>query len=204
MNQEIKNHVYQFLDSLLPMAGTPASAVRLSPHTAGSTSARTTPPGVVISHEQQRLGQRPAPVFRPFPHPASLQGGFHSPVRRDANGPVVATQQVSRSWLIVGFSRRPAVDLPEFSQIARTSRTRAPVAAYLAEHPPHPPSRAGVDRFSGAQDSVTAPLLASTFITALLVAAAAAIRPLCPVCRTSSSRACRPGCFTIKLFADPS
>ncbi len=96
----------------------------------------------------------------------------------------MATQQVSRSWLLVGFSRRRALDLPEFSQIARTQRTRAPVAAYLAEHPPHPPSRRGVDRFSGAQDSVTAPLLASTFITALLVAAAAAIRPLCSVCRT--------------------
>jgi hypothetical protein len=65
----------------------------------------------------------------------------------------VATQQVSRSWLLVGFSRRRALDLPEFSQIARTQRTRAPVAAYLAEHPPHPPSRCGVDRFSGAQDS---------------------------------------------------
>jgi hypothetical protein len=61
----------------------------------------------------------------------------------------VATQQVSRSWLSVGFSRRRALDLPEFSQIARTQRTRAPVAACLAEHPPLPPRARRGQAFRG-------------------------------------------------------
>jgi hypothetical protein len=55
-----------------------------------------------------------------------------------ANGAVVATQQVSRSWLVVGFSGRRALDHPEFSQNARTQRTRAPAVASLTELPSHP------------------------------------------------------------------
>lgn len=51
--------------------------------------------------------------------------------------------------LSVGFSRRRALDLPEFSQIARTQRTRAPVAACLAEHPPLPPRARRGQAFRG-------------------------------------------------------
>lgn len=39
---------------------------------------------------------------------------------------------------MVGFSRRRALDLPEFSHIARTERTRAPAVAFMTELPSYP------------------------------------------------------------------
>lgn len=78
------------------------------------------------------------PSFDPSHKAASLQGGSHSSARRFRGALTVATQQVSRSWLMVGFSRRRAVDLPEFSHIARTQRTRAPAVASLTALPSHP------------------------------------------------------------------
>ena len=65
LNQEIKNHVYRFLDSLLPWAGTPASAVRLSPRAAGSTSALATPPGVASLTNNSASDSAPLPSFDP-------------------------------------------------------------------------------------------------------------------------------------------
>src|SRR3569832_770288 len=67
-----------------------------------------------------------------------------------ANVTVVATQQVSRSWPIVGFSRRRAVDLPKLFQYCYTIRLRAPVAAFLTEHPSHPPYALYGQAFGGA------------------------------------------------------
>ena len=65
MNQEIKNHVYRFLDSVLLMAGTPASAARLSPRAAGSTSALATPPGVASLTNISASDSAPLSSFDP-------------------------------------------------------------------------------------------------------------------------------------------
>lgn len=78
------------------------------------------------------------PSFDPSHKAASLQGGSHSWPGRLHGARTVATQQVSRSWLRVGFSGRRALDLPEFSHIARTKRTRAPAVASLTALPSHP------------------------------------------------------------------
>lgn len=83
----------------------------------------------------------PLPSFDPSHKAASLQGGFRSPARRTRRTRLLAaTQRISRSmapWSVSQADR--ALDLPEFSPIARTERTRAPVVAFLTALPSHPP-----------------------------------------------------------------
>lgn len=97
MNQEIMNHTkHHSSTQYSPRPASRQLQTALTPSDRFDSALATSPDNA--SHTCiSASDSAPLSSFDPPHTSASLQGGFHSLIRRKANGPVVATQQISQS-----------------------------------------------------------------------------------------------------------